>query len=79
MVLCYRGGQNHWFGHLPSTALRVLSKSSDTGWLNETECLMKTAKWRDVDNRSHMHVSRDGADGCKCSHTSDLVATFSAP
>lgn len=34
---------------------------------------------RDVDNRSHMHVGRDGADGCKCSHTNDLVATPSAP
>ena len=79
MVLCYGGGQSHWFGHLPSTALRVPSKSSDTGWLKETGYLLKTAKGRDADNRSHMHVSRDGADGCKCSHTSDLVATSSAP
>lgn len=72
MVLCYGGGQSCWFGHLPS-------KLSDTGWLKETGYLLKEAKGRDADNRSHMHVSRDGADGCKCSHTSDLVATSSAP
>lgn len=54
--------------------LRVLGKSSDTGWLTVKASILKTSKGTNMDTRRHS-AGTEG-DGCTCPYTSTLVATY---